>query len=95
VDPVLSFIIQKAAQTPKIQRVLLFGSRAREDHHSRSDYDFAIDAPQLTDLEWATWASAVREGIPTLCGVDVLRLDKASEALATQVQQEGKLLYER
>lgn len=34
----------------KLNKVILFGSRARGDNNEKSDYDFFIDAPYLKSL---------------------------------------------
>jgi len=49
-DPVLTRFRQRVIEAygPKLERVVLFGSRARGDHRPDSDYDIAvfIHAPQ-------------------------------------------------
>lgn len=37
---------------PKIQRVLLFGSRAMGNYKPGSDIDLALDAPEMSFNEW-------------------------------------------
>src|SRR3989344_2902447 len=66
--PALEFLAVQAKKYPKIQRLILFGSRGRGDDQERSDYDIAVDAPEMSDVEWSQCASFFRENIPTLCG---------------------------
>jgi len=37
-------------QKQKLKKVILFGSRARGDNRSDSDYDFYVDAPEIKDM---------------------------------------------
>ena len=72
-----------------IQKVILFGSRARGTHTERSDIDLAIsggDALNFTfDLE---------EKTHTLLMFDVVNLDKnISEDLKSNIERDGVLIY--
>lgn len=73
-------MVVEMAQIPAVQRILLFGSRARGDHDQRSDIDLAVLCPQA-DLE--TWAAIwnIADEAPTLLAVDLVRLDQASANL--------------
>jgi len=95
-DSVIQFITQKSSEQPQIERVILFGSRARGDQQDRSDYDLAVIAPQLDDSDWARWADDVRENVPSLCGIDLIRLTpQTSQALTEKIKLEGKEIYVR
>lgn len=92
---VLDFIRQLATKEASIRSVILFGSRARGDHHERSDYDIAVDAPSMSDDAWARFAEAVREKSPTLCGIDIVRITRDMSAeLRQKIQAEGQPIYE-
>jgi predicted nucleotidyltransferase len=41
----------RLAQHPEVERIWLFGSRARRDNFERSDIDFAIEAPGMDRVE--------------------------------------------
>src|SRR5438105_11177988 len=45
--------VQDIAAHPKVDRVLLYGSRARGDFRDGSDIDLAVDAPTMTQTEWS------------------------------------------
>lgn len=72
-----------------IERVLLFGSRARGDHHPRSDIDLAISGGDALHFTFA-----LEEEIPTLLSFDVVRVDDPiQDQLLANIQREGILLY--
>ena len=94
--PALEFLAVQAKKYPKIQRLILFGSRGRGDAQERSDYDIAVDAPEMSDVEWSQCASFFRENIPTLCGLDLVRIQpKMALELRRHIQEEGKVFYVR
>ena len=50
-------LARRLAAHPAVERVWLFGSRARGDHFERSDIDLAIEAPGIDRGEWAKLSS--------------------------------------
>ena len=82
-------------EDPRIERVWLFGSRARGDGFERSDIDLAIEAPTLPDDAWRRLHLDFPEDAPTLLMIDLVRLDRADASLRRQVEDEGILLHER
>lgn len=74
-----------------IQKVILFGSRARGDYKERSDIDLAILGGN-GDL----FALDVDEYTSTLLMYDVVNLDKSVQVeLLESIQKEGITLYEK
>ena len=71
-DRVMAHVVKRAEGCPGINRVVLFGSRARGDAKPRSDYDFAIHADALPHAEWSRWCVETAESAPTLCTVDLV-----------------------
>ncbi|MDM8520164.1 nucleotidyltransferase domain-containing protein [Anaerolineales bacterium HSG6] len=80
---------------PEIERVILFGSRARGDADERSDIDLAIVAPKLALRSWLDIYFALKEEIDTLLQMDVIWWQQATEPLKERIRQEGIVLYER
>jgi uncharacterized protein len=94
VDGVIHDIVHRLEKYDIVQRVVLFGSRARGDEHPRSDIDLAVAAPDATDGKWnRMWADV--EDVETLLTVDLIRLDQASPEFHQRILTEGRLLYER
>ncbi|MGH7600267.1 MAG: nucleotidyltransferase domain-containing protein, partial [bacterium] len=78
----------------KPKRIILFGSRARDDSQARSDYDIAIDDDELTLAKLAQ-IRADMEIVPTLLAIDVVWMNRAAETLRRRILNEGKTLYEQ
>jgi predicted nucleotidyltransferase len=90
------FLAEHAARYPAIERVLVFGSRARGDARERSDFDLAVEAPLMDRSDWTRFALDVEDDIPTLCGVDLLLInDSVAAPLRTRIKEEGIVIYER
>ncbi len=87
-------VIRQLRGFPQIDRIYLFGSRARGDAQPRSDIDIAIACPKADALVWADICEAVEEA-DTLLKIDVIRLEQAAPDFLHRILAEGKLLYAR
>ena len=82
--------IVRIAKKSNVKKVILFGSRARGTNSERSDIDLAISGGNALDFYYD-----VEEKAHTLLMFDVVDLDKGiSEALQTEINKDGVILYE-
>ena len=77
------------------QEVILFGSRAREDHRENSDFDLAVKASTLDQGSWARVLLAINEDSITLYPVDVVHFERMAKDYQKNISKEGKSLYVR
>jgi len=95
IDPrIRSELIRLADARPEINRLILFGSRARGDANERSDIDIAVEAHGISPENWLTWLDQL-DNLNTLLPIDVIRYEEADSILRGNIDQEGKVLYER
>ena len=96
VDPELvERLVALAQQTAKVERLLLYGSRARGDYTNRSDIDLALDAPAMDIIDFADFLVALNN-LPCLFKIDLLRLqDLQNPALHEQIAQDAITLFSR
>jgi predicted nucleotidyltransferase len=92
--PAVEQIVARFASEPTVERVVLFGSRARGEHDARADIDLAIDCPKASFEDWARIWSVVDDA-PTLLAIDLVRLDEADLPLRTAIEREGVTLRDR
>jgi predicted nucleotidyltransferase len=92
--PAVDRLVAELARQPEVDRVWLFGSRARGDHRARSDIDLAVEAPTASRRTWLELCRVVEEAA-TLLRIDLVRFEEAPPALAQQIRREGRVLYER
>ena len=83
-------------QQPFVERIWLFGSRARGDNQDRADIDIAIYCPAATAKDWLHILDIIDDA-DTLLEIDCLRLDELREdsAIKQSIEREGVKLYER
>lgn len=92
--PILDDLQKTFARYPEIQRVLIFGSRARSDHRAGADIDLAVVAPEMPDPSFLRLWNEIDE-LPIAYKMDVLHLDRlADEALRQQILRDGKVIYQ-
>ena len=83
--------IRDLAEKYGLERVVLFGSRARGDYKKTSDIDLAVTGGNIT-----LFSLDVEEETSTLLSFDVVNLDgSVQEELRKSIEQEGRLLYEK
>jgi len=75
---------------PLVGRALLFGSRARGTHTTRSDFDFAFEWRESDAGAWAVFCDHVYDASPTVHGLDLLNLDSVNGDLRARILAEGK-----
>jgi predicted nucleotidyltransferase len=85
----------RIARHPAVERVWLFGSRARGDNFARSDVDLAIEAPSMDHDDWLRIKLSFDDEAPTLLLTDLVRIEDAPEHLREQIRDEGIVVYER
>lgn len=100
----LNLIIPQVAKAiPNLNLLVLFGSRARGNHHTNSDWDFAViydpKYPRLNYQDAWGWLK-IRQSLETIFNIpedkiDVVDLDQCSPWLAHSIAQDGQVLYEK
>lgn len=74
-----------------IEKVILFGSRARGDFHRTSDIDLAVIGGDV-----ARFALDVDEETTTLLKYDIVDLNGVVQSeLRQSIEKEGKIIYEK
>jgi uncharacterized protein len=94
VEKLLQNLVLTINATDSVERIILFGSRARGDAENRSDIDIAIVAPNITELDWLKILERI-DNLETLLKIDVVSFPNASKELQNEILREGKIIYER
>lgn len=83
--------IKNLAKANGVQKVILFGSRARGDNFPRSDIDLAVKGGDVQ-----TFRFDVDEKTQTLLMFDVVDLNRnISKELESEIKRDGITLYEK
>lgn len=83
--------IRHFAEIYHVEKVLLFGSRARGDYKRTSDIDLAVSGGDFN-----RFALDVDEETSTLLEFDIVNLDSPmQDELRQSIEKEGRVLYEK
>ncbi len=80
--------ISKIKQLPFVEKIILFGSRARGTHLSRSDIDLAIICPTAQKDQWQKIITII-DAADTLLSIDCVNFDMIDEALKQRILIDG------
>ena len=79
------------AKKHSIQKVILFGSRARGTHRERSDIDIAVYGGDFDSFYWD-----IKENVHSLLIFDIVEADEyISEELREEIERDGVIIYEK
>lgn len=91
IKPLVLEEICSLAQKYNIDKVILFGSRARGDYSRASDIDLAVIEGNVVDF-----TIGVNDETSTLLNFDVIDLNKSvDEKLLKSIKKEGVTIYEK
>ena len=83
--------IRILAEKYQIEKIYLFGSRARGDYHRTSDIDLAVSGG-----DFDRFALDIDEYTSTLLKFDIVDLNRIVHSeLLDAIQKEGRVLYEK
>jgi predicted nucleotidyltransferase len=100
-DPLLAEIVHRLRQTLSPARIYLFGSKARGDAGTESDYDLMVIVPETTEPGYRLAQKAHSQLWGLRTSVDILVWTQSAfesrlhlkASLPATVLREGKLLY--
>ena len=79
------------AKKHDIEKIVLFGSRARGTHSDRSDIDLAVSGGDFDAFYWEA-----KENTHSLLMLDILDMDLGvSEELQHEIAKDGVVIYEK
>jgi CRISPR-associated protein Cmr1 len=92
--PFLQEVISKSVETLRPLRVWIYGSRARGEQTTGSEYDLAFEIPKETESHWEKFVSEQRETVRTFLPIDWVLLSRVKQSLREEILSEGVLIYE-
>ena len=83
--------IRSFAEKHNVQKVILFGSRARGTHTERSDIDIAVVGGNFDAFYWD-----VKDNTHSLLMFDIVNMDDfTSDDLRKEIDKDGITIYEK
>lgn len=81
------------SQYPSIEKVLIFGSRAKGNYRDGADIDLAVMAPAMANTEFTCLWNAL-DALPLVFKLDTLHWNRLeNERLKHKILAEGKCFY--
>jgi len=93
-NEILSFL-NEIVLNDKIERIIVFGSRAIGDYEPYSDLDLAIDAPSLSKFEWLKIKEFVIYDLKTILRISLVNYSSNPQKLKERITRTGKIIYAR
>ena len=91
---IVDSLLETFSRYPKVERVIIYGSRARGDYRPGSDIDLAVIAPKMRFDEFSRLWNEIDE-LPIAFNIDLLHLDTLeNQALKEAIDDSGKAIYE-
>lgn len=79
------------AQKYNVDKIILFGSRAKGTHRERSDIDIAVSGGDFDGFYWD-----IKENAWTLLMFDIINFsERISEELRQEIEKYGVTIYEK
>ena len=92
---IVESLLETFSRYPKVERVIIYGSRSRGDYRPGSDIDLAVIAPEMRFDEFSRFWNEVDE-LPIAFNIDLLHLDSLkNQALKEMIEDSGKTIYEK
>ena len=83
--------IRTFAEDNAVNKVVLFGSRARGDNGNRSDVDIAVYGGDFDSFYWD-----IKEKTHSLLTFDMVQMDtNVTEELKNEIKRDGGTIYEK
>lgn len=87
---------RRLSDLPFVEKIILYGSRARQDNCERSDIDIALVCSQAKDNDWFKVLDIVDQA-DTLLKIDCVRFDTLpmESSLRKSIESQGIVVYQR
>lgn len=83
--------IRSFAIKNNVEKIILFGSRARGTHYERSDVDLAVEGGDFDGF-----LSDIQEMAYSLLSFDIVKYDaRITEELEEELKKDGVVIYEK
>ncbi len=83
--------ISEFAEKADVQKIVLFGSRARETATERSDVDIAVWGGNFDEFYWN-----IKDNSDSLLMFDIIDMNqKVSDELKKEIERDGVTIYEK
>jgi predicted nucleotidyltransferase len=97
IQPVINKLAEYISVFPSVQKIILYGSRAKGTHSAKSDIDIAVVGVK-DRKEWLhihRLADVEDNRVRTLLKIDLVQFEHLDPLVQQSIREEGQILYER
>lgn len=87
--------IEQLSMNSNVEKIILFGSRSREDYEKYSDVDLAIDCPNMSKFEWMKLKEFVTYDLNSFIRISLVPFHSNPSEIKERILNTGKLIYEK
>lgn len=91
---IIEFILT-ITKMEKVEKIMVFGSRAFGDYEKYSDLDIAVDAPNMTKFEWQKLKEYAIYDLDAFIKVSLVHYSSNPNKLKERINLTGKVIYAR
>ena len=91
-EEIISFL-SEISLNKKVEKIIVFGSRALGDYEKYSDLDLAIEAPSMQKYEWLKLKEYVTYDLRTVLRISLVNFSTNPPKLKERINQTGKIIY--
>jgi uncharacterized protein len=93
-ERIVEDVVRRAVRIVSPERIWLFGSQARGTATRSSDVDIALQLPEAARKNWSRLVLETAEEVPALVNIDLVDIGQCSSALAHEIVNTGRVIYE-
>ncbi|PWH81231.1 nucleotidyltransferase domain-containing protein [Brumimicrobium oceani] len=87
--------METLAKNRNVERIIVFGSRARDDYEEFSDIDLAIDCPNMTKYDWLKLKEFVTYDLNIFIRISLVPYHLNPTELKERIITNGITIYEK
>ena len=90
------YILEALTRFPEIEKAVIFGSRAMQNHEKGSDVDMAVMGANITPTTLLRLSSLLNEELPLPYFFDVVHYENIkNDNIKRHIDEEGKALFSK
>ena len=87
--------IEQLSMNINVVRIILFGSRSRDDYEKYSDVDLAVECPNMSKFEWMKLKEFVTYDLNIFIRISLVPFHSNPAEIKERILKSGIVLYEK
>jgi len=87
--------IEELSMNRNVEKIILFGSRSRDDYENYSDIDLAVECPKMPKFEWLKLKEYVTFDLNIFIRISLVPYHLNPKVIKNRILNAGIILYEK